>query len=99
MLKKKYLKTKDICEVTFELDANGASSAAVVGEFNNWEPIAMKKAKKADSPFRVTVRMPKNSEFQYRYLVDGEVWVNDAAADAYRANEHGSDNSVVNTAE
>jgi 1,4-alpha-glucan branching enzyme len=99
VLKKKFFKTKDECEVTFELTAVGATEVAVVGEFNNWEPVAMKQGKKADSPFRAKVRMPKDGQFQFRYLVDGATWQNDDAADAYWANEHGSENSVVFTAE
>ena len=36
---------------------------------------------------------------QHRYLVDGQMWANDEAADAYAPNEFGSDNSIVNTFE
>ena len=97
MLKKKFFKTKDECEVTFELTNDDAQAVQLVGEFNDWQPIDMKKAKKAGSPFRAKVRMPKDGQFQFRYLVDGENWVNDDAADAYEANEHGSENSVVFT--
>jgi len=52
MLQKKYFKTNDNCEVTFIFENEEAKNVAVVGEFNNWEPIAMKRAKKAGSPFR-----------------------------------------------
>lgn len=97
MLKKKYFKTKDECEVTFEFDANGAEAVALVGEFSDWEPITMKKAKAKGSPFKTKVRLPKGGEFQFRYLVDETVWENDEAADAYWPNNQGSDNSVVFT--
>ncbi len=99
MLKKKFFKTNDECEVTFEFSAAEANEVSIVGDFNNWQPVAMKQAKKAGSPFRAKVRMPKDGQFQFRYLVDGEVWQNDEAADAYWPNEHGSENSVVFTAE
>ena len=85
MLTKKFLKTKDVCDVTFEYE-RGGKTAALAGDFNNWQPQPMKKAKK-----------PKNGEFQFRYLIDGETWDNDSAADAYRTNEHASENSVVMT--
>lgn len=99
MIEKKFFKTKGECEVTFEFMAEGAHEVALVGEFNNWEPIAMKQAKKEGSPFRAKVRMPKDGRYQFRYLVNGEIWQNDEAADAYQPNEHGSDNSVVLTNE
>ena len=95
MLQKKLFKSKDECEVTFEYANNDANAVLLVGEFNNWTPIAMKKVK--NGPFRTKVRLPKDRQFQFRYLVD-ETWINDPSADAYVPNEHGSENSVVNTA-
>ena len=99
MIAKKFFKTKDECDVVFEYTNENAGEVALVGEFNDWEPIAMKQAKKAGSPFRVKVRMPKNGEYQFRYYVDGSYWANDEAADAYWPNEFGDTNGVVNTYE
>ena len=95
MLTKKFFKTKDECEVTFELNVEAADSVALVGEFNDWQPVAMKQAK--EGPFKTKVRLPKESQFQFRYLVDGQNWQNDDAADAYWTNEFGGNNSVVST--
>lgn len=95
MLKKKFFKTKDECEVTFEVNVENADQVALVSEHNNWEPIAMKQVK--NGPFRTKVRLPKEGQFQFRYLVDGANWRNDEAADAYQTNEHGSENSVIST--
>lgn len=97
MLKKKFFKTNDDCEVTFEYNAPEAEEVALVLDFNDWEPLPMKKAQKAGSPFRLKVRLPKEQEFQFRYYVDQNLWVNDRAADAYWANEYGESNSVVKT--
>lgn len=95
MLKKKFLKTKGECEVTFELNANSAKSVVLVGEFNDWQPVAMKQAKKG--PFTAKVRLPQDGQFQFRYLVNDQKWQNDEAADAYLTNEYGGQNSVVST--
>jgi hypothetical protein len=43
------------------------------------------------------VRLPKEGQYQFRYLVDEQSWQNDEAADAYWTNEYGSNNSVVST--
>jgi 1,4-alpha-glucan branching enzyme len=99
MISKKFFKTKDECEVTFEYNNEGASEVTVVGDFNGWEPVPMKRAKKTGSPFRTKVRMPKGGEYQFRYHVDGNYWANDEDADAYWPNEFGETNSVVNTNE
>jgi 1,4-alpha-glucan branching enzyme len=97
MLKKKFFKTIDECEVTFEFTAPEAKDVYLYGDFTNWEPVAMKKAKAKDAPFRYKTRLPKDGQFQFRYLIDNEIWQNDEAADAYWANNQGSDNSVVFT--
>ena len=44
-------------------------------------------------------RAPGGREYTYRYLVNGEEWHNDWAADRYVPNEFGTDNSVVNLVE
>lgn len=93
MLKKKYIKTKDSYEVTFELPTE-AGEVTLVCEANGWEPVAMKKGK---GKFAAKLRLPANGSYQYRYLVDNSVWVNDEAADSYVPNEHGTTNSVVET--
>lgn len=96
MLKKKYFKTKDECEVTFELETESAESVALVSEANGWQPVDMSKRRK-DGVYFAKLRLPTDSSFQFRYLVDGQSWVNDSAADAYVANEFGGENSVVVT--
>ncbi len=95
MLKKKFFKTKEECEVTFEVNVENADQVALVSEHNGWEPIQMKRIK--NGPFRTKIRLPKEGQFQFRYLVDGTNWHNDEAADAYWTNEHGSENSVIFT--
>ncbi len=97
MLKKRYFKTKDDCEVTFEYDAGDAQEVALVTDFNDWKPLPMTKAKKAGSPYRVKIRLPKENEYQFRYFINQNSWENDPLADAYWANEYGDSNSVVNT--
>ena len=37
------------------------------------------------------------TRYEFRYLLDGEVWYNDTAAAAYAPNEFGTHNSVVET--
>jgi 1,4-alpha-glucan branching enzyme len=96
MLKKRFFKTKDEVEVTFELDRDGVESAAVCIDENEWQPVKMSR-RRSDDVFYTKVRLPKDGEYQFRYLLNGEEWINDAEADAYRPNEFGAENSVVIT--
>lgn len=100
MIKKQYVKSRDVCKVTFTLPAGiSADSASVVGQFNQWDPSVHPMQKmKTTGEWRAVVDLPPGQRFQFRYVVNGEQWHNDDAADAYQANEHGSENSVVVTA-
>ena len=96
MVKKRFFKTKDECEVSFELESSEAEQVELVCESNGWQPIPMKKAK--TGKFRTRIRLPKESRFEFRYLIDRSSWINDEAADAYRVNEFGVENGVLDTA-
>lgn len=100
-LTKKPLKTRPVCKVTFTLPPTyGAKASAVtlVGDFNEWsqESHPLKKAKNNDS-FSITVDLPINERFEFRYLVDGTTWVNDDQADDYAPSPFGNENSIVRT--
>ena len=96
MLSKRFFKTKDETEVTFEYNSDVQDEVELVAEFNNWQPLAMSYSKKHKA-FRAKVRLPKNENFQFRYLINKEIWQNDHQADRYLLNSFGTDNSVVST--
>ena len=95
MVKKRFFKTRDECEVAFELVPSAAEQVALVCEANGWEPIEMKRNRKGT--FRTKLRLPKQCRFQFRYLIDEATWVNDEAADAYWPNAFGGENGVLDT--
>ena len=102
MLKKRYVKSRQMAKVNFELARNQipeelpAEKAFLVGEFNDWDstatPMTYSKKKKA---FAVTLDLEPGRQYQFRYLVDGVYWCNDWQADGYATSEYGHDNSVV----
>ncbi|HAS64457.1 MAG TPA: 1,4-alpha-glucan branching protein [Vibrio sp.] len=97
MINKRFFKTKDEVEVTFELPQEHVnSSVALVADFLDWQPTVMKKVAKSKS-FKFKTRLPKDQQFEFRYLVDNERWINDPTADQYKPNGFGEDNSLVNT--
>ncbi len=96
MLKKSYSKTGQTCRVTFNLPAEaGAESALLCGEFTNWKTEAkpMKPLKKGG--FSLTLSLPAEQTFRFRYLLDGERWENDWQADGYLPNGFGSEDSII----
>jgi 1,4-alpha-glucan branching enzyme len=99
MLKKQYLKRGTV-KVDFVLPpavAAEATSAYLVGDFNNWDETATPMNKLKNGSFKVTLELEPGREYQYRYLVDGNQWHNDWDADRYEPNPFSGDNSVVST--
>lgn len=81
---KKTLKSKPVTKVTFKADkkvVNGAKNVSVVGEFNNWNPEANPMKALKTGGFSTTIELASDSEYQFRYLVDGEQWINEPKAD------------------
>ena len=100
-LVKKNSKTKNMCKVTFSVSAEaagGAKDVRVAGEFNAWGTAddTYKLTKKKDGSWSLTLDLKKGREYQFRYLIDGNRWENDWAADKYvPAPNTNEDNSVV----
>src|SRR5436305_15051527 len=83
-------------EVTFEVDAAvQAERANLCGEFNDWSQSADAMERKADGGFTLTKTLPGGRSYRFRYLLDGERWENDWAADAYVPNAFGGDDSLI----
>lgn len=96
MLRKRRFAKENVIKVTFDLPPDAAhDSVRVVGEFNGWEgtPLARQK----DGTWRTTVALDPDREYQFRYFVDGERWVNEPDADRQISNPYGEDNSVIKT--
>lgn len=98
-LKKKFLKSKPICKVTFTLPREAASNAKkvfLVGEFNDWKIDATPMRKVKGGAFTVTLDLETGRDYQFRYLIDGREWENDWNADNYQYSPFGNcENSVV----
>lgn len=78
--------------------AAGASKVYLVGEFNSWNPTATPMKKDPAGSFSVKKQLDTNKEFQFRYCLDGNIWINDWKADKYvRSELANDDNSVVDT--
>ena len=98
-IKKKFLKSKPICKVTFRIPksmANGATRANLVGEFNDWSVSAHPMKRLKNGEFTTTVALEKNREYQFRYLLEDRQWENDSEADKFAPTpfEH-TQNSVI----
>ena len=97
-VKKQYLKTGNLCNVTFRLPQEAAIDAAVVtvvGEFNDWSlsDTPMKKLK--NGSFKANLKLECGKEYRFRYLIDSSRWENDWCADEYLPNAFGGEDSLI----
>lgn len=93
---KQYLKSRPVCKVTFSVLAKEAQKVSVLGTFNEWnanDALQLKKLK--NGTFKGTINLEKDHSYEFRYLVDGN-FTNDEHADAYKTNEFGGENAVLN---
>lgn len=95
MISKRFFKTKDECEVRFELAAPDATTAELALSSDDWRPIAMRRVKAGR--FKLTVRLPVGARTEFCYRVDGERWRHDPDADGLVGNPFGTTNSLVDT--
>ena len=94
----KTLRKDDAIQVCFYTEAlPQAESVHLVGSFDDWDASAHAMRRLKDGRFMAVRRFEKNSRHEYRYLVNGETWINDAEAESYTPNPYGSDNCVVTT--
>ena len=98
-MKKRYLKSRPVCQVTFRLPKDAvvnAESACIVGEFNGWDESRHPMKKLKSGEFKLMLELDFPNQYQFRYLIDCERWENDWGADAYVASSVGpEENSVV----
>jgi Glycogen recognition site of AMP-activated protein kinase len=94
MIQKTYSKTKDVCKVKFTFKLEDAETVEILGLNSDWKkPNAM--SKKKDGTFSCEVDLPKNTEHQFKYLVDETKWINEPTADSEIPDEFGGKNSVL----
>ena len=97
-IRKQYLKSNGSCKVTFRLPkeaAQGARRVTIAGDFNNWDATAAPLKRLKNGEFTLTMELPRNKEYRFKYLIDSERWENDWHADKYVPNSFGNDDSVV----
>lgn len=94
-IKKQFTKTKPVCKVTFSVEAKEATTASVVGDFNNWDAAEGELLKLKNGTFKGTFDLPKDASYEFKYIVDG-AYVNDPESDSFRWNGFaGTENGVL----
>lgn len=80
-------------DVDFTLSDVQAKTVALSGEFNGWSVTDTPLERGDDGTWRATVALAPG-RYQYKYVLDGERWVNDPHAESV-SNPYGSVDSVI----
>lgn len=98
-IKKSYLKNKFICKVTFTVtkkEANNASRITLVGDFNQWDVDALVMKPMKSGGFQTVLELEPGRSYQFRYLADGQRWMNEKEADYHTTSGFpDAENSVI----
>jgi 1,4-alpha-glucan branching enzyme len=94
MITKTYFKTKDYCKVKFTLKPENAETVAIAGLNGDWQNLVT-MTKKKDGTFIAEVSLPKESQHEFKYVIDEKEWINEPEADKEAKNEYGGSNSVI----
>ena len=103
MIKKKYIKSRNVSKVTFVLpkvelpEGIETENEYLAGDFNDWDPNAQPMKPNSKGVFQAVLELEPGREYQFRYVINAEHWCNDWDADAYFPNELGIDNCVLVT--
>jgi 1,4-alpha-glucan branching enzyme len=96
MIQKTYGADGRACRVTFRfVPEQQVDAVHLVGEFNDWDKEARPLTRRKDGSFSTTVALKPGADYRFRYLIDGEDWVNDPDADGFVDNGVGSLDSIV----
>jgi hypothetical protein len=96
MIKKRHLKSRPVCKLTFELPDYEADQLELLGTFSDWEPVEFNRLKSGKWKLQLEVEPGSTHQFRYRAKKDGETWYdNDGEADDYVYNEFGTQNAVL----
>jgi 1,4-alpha-glucan branching enzyme len=83
-------------KVTFALPvADTDLPTSVVGDFNDWDPLAHPLKKRSNGTRSVTLEVPTGASYHFKYLAHDGSWFCDPDADDYEPNDFAEVNSVL----
>lgn len=82
-------------EIEVSIAAPQASSVAVVGDFNGWDPKRTRLVRANDEGlWRARLKLPPGV-YQYSFVLDSDTWVSDPGASTKLSDGFGGNNSVI----
>ncbi len=98
MIKKQQVKKDKTVKVTFVIAGDDVRlPAAVLGDFNEWDPVAHPFKKRSNGTQSVTAVLPQGKKYCFRYRSADGLWFNEDEADGFEMSDVGSENCFLKT--
>ena len=100
MLKKQYVKSRNIYKVTFRLAKHEQpdypiKSVHLAADFNDWSFTVSPMKNLRNGDFKISIDLKPGMKYEFRYLLNNEKWYNEWEADEYILGDFGKDNCVI----
>lgn len=97
MVKKQFVKTRNVTKVTFEVGSDvAADEVQLIADFTDWRPVAFGRLKNGRWKLVQELEPGRSYQYRYRLLKDGTVaYRNDESPDGLIGNDLGSENAVL----
>ncbi|HZD16778.1 MAG TPA: isoamylase early set domain-containing protein [Actinomycetota bacterium] len=98
MIRRSHLRDGEKVKVTFVLPSTQPHGhCSVVGDFNDWNPLANPLKRRSNRSFSANVVLPTGKHYRFRYLGEDGAWFDEEEADGYEPGPGNSTNSVLAT--
>ncbi len=97
-MNKQNVSPKSVCKVIFRLPkeaAPGAKTVSIVGDFNKWNITETKMKRLKNGDFTLTLELPCDREYSFRYLIDTNQWEKNWFADKHIPSETEDNDSAI----
>ena len=79
----------------FVFHDDGAESVSVAGDFNGWDRLATPLARNGSGLWSTEIVVPSSGRFEYKFIVNGNRWLEDPSNGMKTPDNYGGLNSVI----
>lgn len=86
----------NIITINLTIQVPDAASVSVVGDWNGWNPdVDILTDPDGDGTWEIRLKLNKNNEYRYQFLINGEDWIPDPASPLQVDDGFGGINSIL----
>lgn len=83
-------------KLVFLFHDDRAERVSLAGDFNDWDPARTNLVREASGVWRAEMEPPPPGRYRYKFVIDGQRWVDDPSNGLQEPDHYGGLNSVLN---